>query len=348
LRTLFDVLKLKEELLKKEREMQEPNFWNNQGHARKIGEEVSALKKEITEWDHLSGEAKTLTELTELAHDAEIAKELEGRVRELDRAVSEYEIRKLFSGKYDKGNAIFFIFSGAGGKDAEDWSAMLRRMFERWAEKKGFRVTVLHEHFGEFQGPAGWGIKNVTLKITGAHAYGLLKKESGVHRLVRISPFSSQSLRHTSFSLVEVMPEFVAPEEVVIKPEELKIEFFRSSGPGGQNVNKRETAVRVTHIPTKISVAAQSERTQERNRDIAVKMLAAKLYQEKLREQEREEARLRGQTVAVEWGSQIRSYVLHPYQMVKDHRTEHETSDVRGVLDGELDEFIEAELRISN
>lgn len=327
--------------------MQSPDFWNNQERAKKMGEEASVLKKEIKEWEHLNAEIKTLAELAELAHDADIAKELEARVSSLERGVREYETQKLFSGKYDKGNAVVFIFSGAGGKDAEDWSSLLRRMYTRWAEKRGFRVTVLHEHFGEFQGPSGWGIKNVTLKIAGDHAYGWLKKESGVHRLVRISPFSSQSLRHTSFALVEVMPEFVAPEEVAFKPDEIKIEFFRSSGPGGQNVNKRETAVRVTHIPTKISVAAQSERTQERNRDIAMRMLAAKLYQERLREQEREQARLRGEGVAVEWGSQIRSYVLHPYQMVKDHRTEYETSDIQGVLDGELDGFIEAELRLN-
>lgn len=326
--------------------MQVPDFWQNHERAKKIGEEAAVLKKEIKEWEHLSAEIKTLTELAELAHDADIAKELESRAGALERAVQEYEIRKLFSGPYDKGNAVLFIFSGAGGKDAEDWSSLLRRMYTRWAEKRGFRVTVLHEHFGEFQGPSGWGIKNVTLKITGDHAYGWLKKESGVHRLVRISPFSSQSLRHTSFSLVEVMPEFVAPEEVEIKPDEINIEFFRSSGPGGQNVNKRETAVRITHLPTKISVAAQSERTQERNRDIAMRMLAAKLYQERLREQEREQARMRGESVAVEWGSQIRSYVLHPYQMVKDHRTEHETSDIQGVLEGDLDGFVEAELRV--
>lgn len=325
--------------------MQSPDFWKDQERARKMGEEAAVLKKEVKEWEHLTGEIKTLSELAELAHDADIAKELETRIQALERAVAEYEIRKLFSGKYDKGNAVLFIFSGAGGKDAEDWSAMLRRMYTRWAEKRGFRVTTLHEHFGEFQGPSGWGIKNVTLKIAGVHAYGWLKKESGVHRLVRVSPFSSQSLRHTSFSLVEVMPELVAPEEIEIRPDEIRIEFFRSSGPGGQNVNKRETAVRITHIPTKISVAIQSERTQERNRDTAMQMLAAKLYQERMREQEREQARLRGESVAVEWGSQIRSYVLHPYQMVKDHRTEHETSDVRGVLEGELDGFIEAELK---
>lgn len=325
--------------------MQSLDFWKDQERARKVGEEMALLKKEVKEWEYLTGEVKTLVELAELAHDADIAKELEMRVSTLERAVAEYEIRKLFSGKYDKGNAVLFIFSGAGGKDAEDWSAMLRRMYTRWAEKRGFRVTTLHEHFGEFQGPSGWGIKNVTLKIAGDHAYGWLKKESGVHRLVRISPFSSQSLRHTSFSLVEVMPEIVAPEEVEIKPDEIRIEFFRSSGPGGQNVNKRETAVRIIHLLTKISVAVQSERTQERNRDIAMQMLAAKLYQERMREQEREQARLRGETLAVEWGSQIRSYVLHPYQMVKDHRTDHETSDIQGVLEGELDGFIEAELK---
>lgn len=325
--------------------MQAPDFWNNQERAKKISGDAAILKKEIKDWEYLTGEAKMLSELAELAHDADIAKELNSRISQLERAVAEYEIQKLFSGTYDKGNAVVSFYAGAGGKDAEDWAAMLERMFERFAERKKWKVKIIHEHYGENQGPSGWGIKNVSIAIEGPYAYGYLKKENGVHRLVRISPFSAQQLRHTSFALVEVMPELVAPEEVDINPEELKIDFFRSSGPGGQNVNKRETAVRVTHSPTGLNASAQSERTQERNRDIALEMLRAKLYQKKVELQKKEAGELRGELAANEWGSQIRSYVLHPYKLVKDHRTGFETTQIEKVLDGELDGFIEAELR---
>lgn len=344
-RKAFDVLELKEELFQKEQKMQSPDFWNNQERAKKISEDAAILKKEIKEWEHLTGEIKTLGELAELAHDADIAKELDGRVSRLERAVGEYEIQKLFSGTYDKGSAVVSFYAGAGGKDAEDWAAMLKRMYERFAGRKKWKAKMIHEHFGENQGPSGWGVKNASIVIDGPYAYGYLKKENGVHRLVRVSPFSAQQLRHTSFALVEVMPELVAPEEVVVNPEELKIDFFRSSGPGGQNVNKRETAVRITHVPTGLTVSVQSERTQERNRDIAAQMLRAKLYQKKVALQKKEAGELRGELAANEWGSQIRSYVLHPYKLVKDHRTGFETTQIEKVLDGELDGFIEAELR---
>ena len=217
-----------------------------------------------------------------------------------------------------------------------------------FAEKSGWKIKTIHEHWGEFQGPGGWGIKNTTILLEAPYAYGYLKNESGVHRLVRISPFSAQQLRHTSFALVDVMPEFVVPEEVEVKPEDLKIEFFRSSGPGGQNVNKRETAVRIIHLPTGLQVASQVERTQERNRELALALLRSKLYQFKLAAQERERRGVRQEKVAIEWGSQIRSYVMHPYQMVKDHRTDVETSNINAVLEGGLEEFIEAEIKIKN
>ena len=219
------------------------------------------------------------------------------------------------------------------------------RMYERYAESKDWEVAKVHEHYGEYHGPSGWGIKNVTLDIKGDFAYGYLKHERGVHRLVRISPFSSQSLRHTSFALVEVLPEFVAPEEIELKNENLTIDFFRSSGPGGQNVNKRETAVRVTHIPTGLFASAQSERTQERNRELATAHLRAKLYQREIEKAEAERRGIRGEQVSAEWGSQIRSYVLHPYQMVKDHRTNYETSDTAAVLEGDLEGFIDSAIR---
>ena len=243
-------------------------------------------------------------------------------------------------GKYDKGGAVITIFSGAGGDDAEDFSRILLEMYLKFFEKRKWNYSIIHKNENNHG-----GYRNITLEINGEQVYGTLKNESGVHRLVRISPFSAKSLRHTSFALVEVMPELVAPEEIAIKPEEIKIDFFRSSGPGGQNVNKRETAVRVTHLPTKIQIAVQVERSQERNRETAMKLLAPKLYQHKIKEQEQEAARLKGEGAAIEWGSQIRSYVLHPYQMVKDHRTGYETAKIEAVLDGELDGFIEAELK---
>mgnify|MGYP001558397586 FL=1 len=320
-------------------------FWDDRSRARAKSEEFSTLKKETGRWNRMADDAQTLQELAASAGGEDAIGELEAQYRQLQKEFRSAEMERLFSGSYDHGNAVLSIFSGAGGKDAEDWAAMLRRMYERWAERKNYKVRTLHEHFGELEGPSGWGLKNVSLAVHGPYAYGYLKRENGVHRLVRISPFDASSRRHTSFALVEVMPQLVAPEEISIKPEELQIDFFRSSGPGGQNVNKRETAVRITHLPTKLQVAVQIERTQERNREIAMQLLAAKLYQQKVKEREQEAARLKGETVSIEWGSQIRSYVLQPYQLVKDHRTGHETSQVEKVLAGELDGFIEAELK---
>lgn len=345
-RTDFDILALKEQVLRIEQEMAQPGFWAERGKAAEKSETLAALKKGIMRWERLTSDLKTLQELAAMSGgNGSAESELGKQYRALEADLTAIEIEQRFSGPYDRGNAVLSIFSGAGGKDAEDWAAMLRRMYERWALRNTFKIRTLHEHFGELGGPSGWSLKNVSLEIRGAYAYGYLKRENGVHRLVRISPFSARSLRHTSFALVEVMPEFVAPEEVVIQPDEIQINFFRSSGPGGQNVNKRETAVRITHRPTKTQVAVQVERSQERNREIAMRLLAAKLYQQKVEEQGREANRLKGETVSAEWGNQIRSYVLHPYQLVKDHRTGHETSNVRAVLDGELDGFIEAELK---
>jgi len=233
--------------------------------------------------------------------------------------------------------------AGAGGRDAEDWAEMLLRMYQKYAESKNFSVSLVHRHDGQ-EG----GVKNATLEIKGAYAYGYLKGERGVHRLVRVSPFSAQSLRHTSFAMVEIMPEIGSEDEksIVINPEELRVDTFRSSGPGGQNVNKRETAVRVTHIPTNTVVECQSERSQNANKDKAMALLKTKLFHLLEAAKAKELKDIKGhKLVKVEWGSQIRSYVLHPYKMVKDHRTEEETSQVESVLDGELDQFIEAEVR---
>ena len=240
------------------------------------------------------------------------------------------------------------IFSGAGGIDAQDWATILLRMFERYCERKAFQVKVIHQSFGEGGGPEGRiGTKSATLEIKGSYAYGFLKNESGVHRLVRQSPFSAKKLRHTSFVLVEVLPEVgkKEQEEIKIKPEDLRLDTFRSSGPGGQYVNKRESAVRITHLPTGTIVSSQSERLQGLNKDKAMKVLYAKLYQLKEAERKKELKEIKGKTVSASWGNQIRSYVLHPYKLVKDLRTGVETSDVEEVLDGDLDKFIEKEIR---
>lgn len=241
--------------------------------------------------------------------------------------------------RYDKGDAVFTLFSGAGGDDSEDWVRILFDMYSRYIEKQKWNLKILHEHKAD-----SGGFKNITFEVSGKGAYGNLKNESGVHRLVRISPFSAKKLRHTSFALAEVIPKFVELKEVNIKDGDLKIEFSRSSGPGGQNVNKRDTAVRLVHLPTSISVHVDSERSQAQNKEQALEILKAKLYKQKLEEQKKKAESMKvDKSTEAEWGHQIRSYVLHPYKMVKDHRTEVETSDIDSVLDGELDEFIKAE-----
>ena len=271
-------------------------------------------------------------------------------IKELEIEIQEQEFKTFLSGKYDKSNAILEIFSGAGGQDSQDWATILLRMYERYCALKGFETTIIHQTFGEAGGPEGRiGTKSVTISIKGNYAYGFLKKESGVHRLVRISPFNAQKLRHTSFALVNVLPEIKERDsEIEIKPDDLKIETFKASGPGGQYVNKTESAVRITHIPTGITVASQTERLQGRNKENAMKVLYAKLYQLKQETHAKELKEIKGASVSASWGNQIRSYVLHPYKMVKDLRTQYETSDTEGVLNGKLDEFIKAELKLKD
>jgi len=256
------------------------------------------------------------------------------------------ELRAFLSGEHDRGNAILSIFAGAGGQDAQDWATMLLRMYERYCGWKGWQTKILHQSFGEGGGPEGRiGTKSATLEIKGNFAYGFLKKETGVHRLVRISPFSPKKLRHTSFALVEVLPVIETSEKIEIDPKDLKIEFYRASGPGGQYVNKRETSVRITHLPTGIVASCQSERLQGDNRKRAMEILLSKIYRLKEEEKKKEISKLKGKKISIEWGNQIRSYVLHPYKMAKDLRTGIETSDIDGVLDGNLEKFIEAEIK---
>ena len=278
--------------------------------------------------------------------------DLQQELADFENIRTEEDLKKMefqvyLSGKYDKGTALLSIMSGAGGQDAQDWVTMLLRMYQRYADRQGFKASILDQSFGEGVAEGRTGIKSVTLEIKGKYAYGYLKKESGVHRLVRISPFSAQDLRHTSFALVEVLPEISREEEgdLEVKPEQLSVEVCKASGPGGQNVNKRMTAVKIIHLPTKITVASQTERSLAQNKESAMKMLYSKLYQLKESQRDKELAKIKGKAVAIEWGSQIRSYVLHPYQLVKDVRTNVETSDTAGVLDGNLEELIAAEIK---
>jgi peptide chain release factor 2 len=321
-----------------------PGFWQDREGAQKVSEELAHLKDSIRSVEKISKEVDELEEFASYAEsDKDIGEELEGRISALLRIISKEETAVFLSGPYDRNNAIITIYSGAGGRDAQDWAGILLRMYERYAMIREYKVSLLAQSFGE-EG----GTKEAILEIEGRYAYGYLKNENGVHRLVRISPYSSQKLRHTSFALVEVLPQLEkgSPDDAEIRPDELEIQTFRSSGPGGQYVNKTESAVRIKHLPTGIVAECQSERLQGQNKGKAMKLLAAKLFARRAKEEKEKMDKIRGGFVSAEWGNQIRSYVLHPYKMVKDHRTGVETSDVDSVLDGDLDMFIEAEVKM--
>ena len=339
--SVFDLSEKENQLKELIQKSEDPSLWNDPKQAQLVMKELSDLRDEITKWKSLE---KRITDTLELAQlgDSSLQPELETEIAAITSEVSSLEMAILLGGKYDRGNALLTINTGEGGTDAQDWAAMLERMYLRWCERRGYTTEILDQTEGEEA-----GIKTVSIAVNGLYAYGYLRAEKGVHRLVRLSPFDSAHRRHTSFAQVEVLPEAAQEDPmVVINPDDLKIDIFKSSGAGGQNVQKNATAVRITHLPTGIVVSCQNERSQMQNRENAMRVLRARLLDLAQIAADRNLSDLRGAYQKAEWGSQIRSYVLHPYQMVKDHRTEYEVGNAMGVLDGDLDGFIEAYLRM--
>jgi peptide chain release factor 2 len=329
------------ELKELQKQSENPDLWNDRELALKTMKKIADLREEIDSWNSLDKRIDDTLELSRM-EDESLRADLESETNTITKAVAQKEFTVLLSGVYDRGNALLSINAGAGGTEAQDWAAMLERMFLRWAERRNFSAEILDLTEGEEA-----GIKSVTIAVNGPYAYGYLRAEKGVHRLVRLSPFDANHRRHTSFAQVEVLPEVAAEDPLVqINPADLKIDSYRSSGAGGQNVQKNSTAIRITHIPTGIVVSCQNERSQLQNRESAMRVLRSRLGEMMHEQQVGDLAQLRGEYRKVEFGSQIRSYVLHPYQMVKDHRSDYETSNTQAVLDGDIDAFIEAFLRM--
>lgn len=324
-----------------EAQMNEPNFWNNQEHATALSQELKDLQSEVERWEQIQQEVSDALEMIPLAQeDAEMKKMVVEKTDELTERFEELEFYILLHGEYDANDAIVAFHAGAGGVDAQDWCEMLLRMISRFAEKEGWKVDVL-----EYSRGGEAGLKSALLKITGRYAYGYLQSEHGTHRLVRISPFDAEGMRHTSFANIEVVPDLGDIAEVEIDENDLRIDVFRAGGHGGQSVNTTDSAVRIVHEPTGITVTCQNEKSQHQNKAAALAVLKARLHQKHVQEQEAERAKLRGEHKSAEWGNQIRSYVLHPYKMVKDLRSEHESKQPDDVLDGDLKPFMESYLR---
>ncbi|MBT2670837.1 peptide chain release factor 2 [Streptomyces sp. ISL-14] len=326
-----------------ENEMTHPDFWNDQQKAQNVINETNALKEQVNQLSDLNESYENLDltyELVKEENDQELLAELEEEITILSQKMNDFELQLLLSEEYDSKNAILELHPGAGGTESQDWGSMLLRMYTRWGEKRGFKVETLDYLPGDEA-----GIKSVTLIFKGHNAYGYLKAEKGVHRLVRISPFDSSGRRHTSFVSCEVMPEFDETINIEIRTEDLKVDTYRASGAGGQHINTTDSAVRITHIPTNTVVTCQNERSQIKNKAQAMNMLKAKLYQREIEQQQADLDEIRGEQKEIGWGSQIRSYVFHPYSMVKDHRTSAETGNLGAVMDGDIDMFIDAYLR---
>ena len=339
-RSIFDLASKEAELSKLEKLAENTDLWDDPVAAQKLMKKLSEIRAGVEFWHSLTRRAQDALELAELK-DESMRPELEPEAISLESELARRELEVLLGGRYDRGSALLSINAGAGGTDSQDWAAMLERMYLRWCERRGYATEILDMSEGEEA-----GIKSITISVQGPNAYGYLHPEKGVHRLVRLSPFDSAHRRHTSFAQVEVLPEINDDDSaIVISPDEIRIDIYRSSSAGGQNVQKNATAVRITHLPSGLVVSCQNERSQLQNRENAFRVLRARLAQMQQEEQDRQLAELRGIYVKTEWGSQIRSYVLHPYQLVKDHRTDYETGNTQAVLDGDLDQFIEAFLR---
>jgi peptide chain release factor 2 len=318
---------------------EQTDFWQDPDTAQKVMKRVASLRQVVEDWNGLSQHVSYILELAQLG-DESLRTEIASDLDHIEKDLEHREFAVLLSGTYDQNNALLALHSGAGGVDAQDWTEMLERMYLRWAENRGYKTEILDLSEGEEA-----GIKSVTIAVEGEYAYGYLRPEKGVHRLVRLSPFDAAHRRHTSFALVEVLPEVKDEKDIEINPDDLRIDTYHSSGAGGQNVQKNATAVRITHLPTGIVVTCQNERSQTQNRENAMRVLRSRLLELKEEEHVATLAELRGEYTKAEWGSQIRSYVLHPYQMVKDHRTDYEVGNAQAVLNGDLDGFIEAYLR---
>jgi peptide chain release factor 2 len=337
----FDVEGLREEAEELGKEMSRPGFWDDPEQAKAVSARFSRVQGRIELLEGLKASLSDSDELLELAEqDGELLPEVEDELRRVERVLEEQEVARLFSGEYDEGDAILTINPGAGGVDSQDWAEMLARMYRRWAERRGLGLEVIEYTEGEEA-----GIKSATFTVSGEYAFGLLSAERGVHRLVRISPFDAGARRHTSFASVAVAPVVDEAVEVEMEEKDLKVDTYRASGAGGQHVNKTDSAVRITHLPTGIVAQCQNERSQHQNREVAMRVLRARLFELEREKREREIAAQSGEKAEIEWGSQIRSYVLHPYKLVKDHRTGEETANVDRVLDGDLDAFIYAYLK---
>lgn len=321
------------------KQMVEPNFWDNTENAQAVSIDYEDIKKEIEKWDSIKKEAYDLEELQD-SGDESLKNEIDEQIEKLEKQYNDYEFVLLLDGQYDSSNAVIAIHAGSGGTEAQDWTEMLLRMITRFAEKQGWKIKIISESRG-----SEVGYKSIMIEVKGRYAYGYLKSEHGVHRMVRISPFDAEKMRHTTFALIEVLPELDNKIEVKINPKDLRIDTFCSSGAGGQSVNTAYSAVRIVHIPTNLSVSCQNERSQQQNKETAMKILKAKLFrlEEERKAQERKD--MRGEYKSAEWGNQIRSYVLHPYHLAKDHRTEFETSSPEELLEGDILPFSEAYLK---
>jgi peptide chain release factor 2 len=337
----FDLDGLGQKIGKLEQEIAQPGFWNDQENAQTVSRQYENSKSDLNSWQFLKTEVDDLSQLIEaIDGDLELVHEIEEKLGAIEKEFNQLEFQVMFAGPYDKEGAVLSIHAGTGGVDAQDWSEILLRMYTRFCQIHDFDVKIIERTMGNEA-----GIKNVVLEISGRHAYGWLKSENGVHRLVRISPFDSEKMRHTSFALVEVLPDLETNNEIEIKDDDLRIDVMRAGGHGGQSVNTTDSAVRMTHLPTGIVVKCQNERSQMQNRKTALKVLKGKLLKYYSKQEDDKIKEIKGEYQQAEWGSQARSYVMQPYQLVKDHRTEYETAEITKVLDGDLDGFVEEYLR---